>query len=65
MINHLLIQIIKLTIKVISNLWLKESFLENLIVKFKLSNQLKNESSPYLQQHANNPVDWYPWKKRG
>ena len=28
-----------------------------------MSNQLKNESSPYLQQHANNPVDWYPWKK--
>jgi len=28
-----------------------------------LSNQLKNESSPYLQQHVNNPVDWFPWKK--
>ena len=28
-----------------------------------MSNKLKNESSPYLQQHANNPVDWYPWKK--
>ena len=28
-----------------------------------MSNQLKNESSPYLQQHVNNPVDWYPWKK--
>jgi uncharacterized protein YyaL (SSP411 family) len=24
-------------------------------------NRLANESSPYLQQHANNPVDWYPW----
>jgi hypothetical protein len=24
-------------------------------------NHLRNETSPYLQQHANNPVDWYPW----
>ncbi|NKB87659.1 MAG: DUF255 domain-containing protein [Acidobacteria bacterium] len=24
-------------------------------------NRLANESSPYLQQHAHNPVDWYPW----
>jgi len=24
-------------------------------------NKLANESSPYLLQHANNPVDWYPW----
>ncbi|WP_118974523.1 thioredoxin domain-containing protein [Taibaiella koreensis] len=26
-----------------------------------MSNRLQYESSPYLQQHANNPVDWYPW----
>ncbi len=26
-----------------------------------MSNQLINESSPYLIQHANNPVNWYPW----
>ena len=25
------------------------------------SNRLINESSPYLLQHAYNPVDWYPW----
>ena len=25
------------------------------------SNRLINESSPYLLQHAHNPVDWYPW----
>ncbi len=25
------------------------------------SNHLAQESSPYLQQHAHNPVDWYPW----
>jgi hypothetical protein len=24
-------------------------------------NRLAQESSPYLLQHANNPVDWYPW----
>ena len=25
------------------------------------SNRLIDESSPYLLQHAHNPVDWYPW----
>jgi len=25
------------------------------------SNRLVHEKSPYLQQHAHNPVDWYPW----
>ena len=25
------------------------------------SNKLINEKSPYLLQHVNNPVDWYPW----
>src|SRR5215467_9193350 len=24
-------------------------------------NRLSNETSPYLLQHAYNPVDWYPW----
>jgi uncharacterized protein YyaL (SSP411 family) len=24
-------------------------------------NRLQGETSPYLQQHAANPVDWYPW----
>src|SRR5215467_14212128 len=27
----------------------------------KHSNRLIHESSPYLLQHAHNPVDWYPW----
>jgi len=27
----------------------------------KYSNRLKNEKSPYLLQHADNPVDWYAW----
>ena len=26
-----------------------------------MANRLADESSPYLQQHAENPVDWYPW----
>ena len=25
------------------------------------SNRLVDSTSPYLQQHAHNPVDWYPW----
>jgi len=25
------------------------------------TNRLAREKSPYLQQHANNPVDWFPW----
>ncbi|MFN3851617.1 MAG: thioredoxin domain-containing protein [Spirosomataceae bacterium] len=28
-----------------------------------MSNRLANETSPYLQQHAHNPVDWYPWSE--
>ncbi len=26
-----------------------------------MSNRLKDEKSPYLLQHADNPVDWFPW----
>ena len=26
-----------------------------------MANRLSSESSPYLLQHADNPVDWYPW----
>lgn len=26
-----------------------------------MPNRLINEVSPYLLQHAHNPVDWYPW----
>ena len=25
------------------------------------TNHLITETSPYLQQHAHNPVEWYPW----
>ena len=29
----------------------------------RYTNRLIHESSPYLIQHAHNPVDWYPWGK--
>ena len=29
--------------------------------KTRVPNRLANEKSPYLLQHAHNPVDWYPW----
>ncbi|MGB0423051.1 MAG: thioredoxin domain-containing protein, partial [Flavobacteriales bacterium] len=29
----------------------------------KHSNSLINETSPYLLQHAHNPVNWYPWSE--
>ena len=28
-----------------------------------MNNLLKNEKSPYLKQHENNPVHWFPWGK--
>src|SRR6266550_1794924 len=28
-----------------------------------MTNRLAKETSPYLQQHAGNPVDWYPWSQ--
>ncbi len=28
-----------------------------------MNNLLKNEKSPYLKQHENNPVHWFPWSK--
>lgn len=31
------------------------------VAKEKQANRLINESSPYLLQHAHNPVDWFPW----
>src|SRR5580693_7661209 len=31
------------------------------VIETMHSNRLIQEKSPYLQQHAHNPVDWYPW----
>lgn len=30
-------------------------------MEHKYTNRLVHETSPYLLQHAHNPVDWYPW----
>src|SRR5690606_17396590 len=27
----------------------------------QMANRLATEGSPYLRQHADNPVDWWPW----
>jgi uncharacterized protein YyaL (SSP411 family) len=29
--------------------------------EYSLANRLANETSPYLLQHKDNPVEWYPW----
>ncbi|MHA1683742.1 MAG: thioredoxin domain-containing protein [Promethearchaeota archaeon] len=33
------------------------------VKKHEHENKLANETSPYLLQHAHNPVNWYPWGK--
>ncbi len=33
-------------------------------VEHKHTNDLIHETSPYLLQHAHNPVNWYPWKPK-
>lgn len=35
-----------------------DKFLEQ---KYKKANRLINQKSPYLLQHAYNPIDWFPW----
>lgn len=34
---------------------------DNMMTNQKLPNRLVNEKSPYLLQHAYNPVNWYSW----
>jgi uncharacterized protein YyaL (SSP411 family) len=31
--------------------------------QFQFTNHLAGQKSPYLLQHAHNPVDWYPWSE--
>ncbi len=38
-----------------------EAQLKNPDGSWKYTNALTHETSPYLLQHAHNPVDWYPW----
>src|SRR5256884_464782 len=43
--------------------WLvsKGTIMSDIQGQHKHTNRLINETSPYLLQHAHNPVDWYPW----
>ena len=37
--------------------------IEQEMKEHKYTNHLINETSPYLLQHAHNPVDWHPWNE--
>ncbi len=37
---------------------------ESKVAEHPYTNQLIHESSPYLLQHAHNPVSWYPWGEK-
>ena len=39
--------------------------IDSILLRDKVMNHLANESSLYLRQHANNPVDWFPWGDEG
>lgn len=41
----------------------QSAYAVNSEIKPAFTNRLVNEKSPYLLQHAHNPVDWYPWDK--
>ncbi len=34
---------------------------DSMTQSLRVPNRLAQEKSPYLLQHANNPVNWYPW----
>src|SRR3954449_1680689 len=38
-----------------------ENVVEHTPARSEYTNRLAHEKSPYLLQHAHNPVDWYPW----
>ncbi len=38
-----------------------ESFTPECHYVASMPNRLAGETSPYLLQHQDNPVDWYPW----
>ena len=39
----------------------RDFFLKASMTEHKYTNNLINETSPYLLQHAHNPVNWYAW----
>ena len=53
--------IIMLSLGLISSCAQSSKTTKNKMENAATSNRLINASSPYLLQHANNPVDWYPW----
>lgn len=60
---QLKIIIISILLAFVNIIYSKENKMnENKIENIK-SNRLINETSPYLLQHAHNPVDWYPWSE--
>ncbi len=36
---------------------------DSMNTEHKYTNSLIDETSPYLLQHAHNPVDWHPWNE--
>src|SRR2546427_8560269 len=44
-----------------SRLVSKGTVMSDIRGQHKHTNRLANETSPYLLQHAHNPVDWFPW----
>lgn len=42
---------------------IKEKSMTDASSELKHTNALVNETSPYLLQHAHNPVDWHPWNE--
>ncbi len=53
------ILLFSLLVLISSSGWWMDS--QNKPASYKYTNRLIHEKSPYLLQHAHNPVDWYPW----
>lgn len=51
----------KLFLKLIIPLFLLTKCNQSMTQNQKHTNKLTESTSPYLLQHAHNPVDWYPW----
>ncbi len=56
-LHHFLAGFLALTWLVTSS----DTFAESKSARSEHTNRLAQEKSPYLLQHAHNPVDWYPW----
>jgi len=51
----------KITVILFTVPWIFFQLSENVMSDTSKPNRLAREKSPYLLQHAHNPVDWYPW----